>query len=583
MKISEDKKTFLETKYNWFYDYKYSTSFVIPNGIVAIGNDQEYGVFPYYYNKTYTENHGRNGKTTRTEREYGDNRNLKSVVIPPTVRYVRNNVFKKCAYLTAIAFPDSVLSIGKEVFSGCDRLAAIRMPKNILQLCNMSLYSTALYKNEANWKDGALYVGTNLVASRKDITSCKIVEGTRVIAREAFYCFPDEKGSSTLASVSIPDSVVTVGYEAFKDTTLYKDASKWKDNVLYIDHCLIDVKQELLVGDYQIEESTRVIAEGAFEESYALMNVTLPDSLVTIGSIAFRKCVALSSIEVPYGVFYIGEWAFKGCSSLASVTLPSSLEYMLREVFNDCTSLSEIKVYAVKPPVVDTTLGSNLDKSIPVYVPEESIEAYKAADGWCEFTNFLPLKDKEKKKTASVKEEKVEVTTKPTASKTAKAEPKPEKTAAPVVEKAETVVDTALPEVPKAEPKAEKTAAPVVEKVETVVDTVAPEAPKAEPKHEKPTAPAAEEPKTAAASATSPAKPNLSDVKKSAETKDYLITQGNDGSITVYRKNGSKWEEADNAKGTLREIASKASFNYDESWNTRQFGAKLIDFVNKLS
>lgn len=549
MKISEDKKTFLENSCDWLYDYR-NKSYVIPNGIVAIGNDQEYGAFPCYYDKTYTENHGRNGKTTRTEREYRNNHNLVSVAIPPTVRYVRSNVFKKCAYLTAIAFPDSVLSIGEKVFSGCDSLAAIRMPKNILQLCNMSLYSTALYKNEANWKDGALYVGTNLVASRKDITSCKIVEGTRVIAREAFYCFPDEKGSSTLASISIPDSIVTVGYEAFKDTTLYKDASKWKDNVLYIDHCLIDVKQELLVGDYQIEKGTRVIAEGAFENSYALMNVTLPDSLVTIGSIAFRKCVALSSIEVPYGVFYIGSWAFKGCSSLASVTLPSSLEYMLREVFNDCTSLSEIKVYAVKPPVVDTTLGSNLDKSIPVYVPEESIDAYKAADGWCEFTNFQPLKDKEKKKTASVKEEKVEVTTKPTASKTAKAEPKAEKPTPQVVEKPETVASAT---------------------------------PKAEPKHEKPTASVVEEPKTAAASATSPAKPNLSDVKKSAETKDYLITQGNDGSITVYRKNGDEWEESDNAKGALRELAAQVSFDYDKSWTTRQFGAKLIDFVNKLS
>lgn len=524
MKISEDKKTFLEYSHNSDHYYR-NTSYVIPNGIVAIGNDQEYGAFPVYIERTYTENHGRNGKTTRTEKEYRTNSKLESVAIPQTVRYVRSYAFKKCDHLTAIAFPDSVLSIGEDVFSGCDELAAIRMPKNILQLCNMGLYSTALYKNEANWKDGVLYVGTNLVASRKDIASCKIVEGTRVIAREAFYCFPGEKGASTLASVSIPDSVVTVGYEAFKDTALYKDASKWKDNVLYIDHCLIDVKQELLVGDYQIEKGTRVIAEGAFENSYALMNVTLPDSLVTIGSIAFRKCVALSSIEVPYGVFYIGAGAFSNCSSLASVTLPSSLEYMLRQVFNNCTSLSEIKVYAVKPPVVDTTLGSNLDKSIPVYVPEESIEAYKAADGWCEFTNFQPLKDKEKKKTASVKEEKVEVKTKPAVSET----------------------------------------------------------PKAEPKLEKPTAPAAKKPKAAAASATSPAQPNLSDVKKSAETKDYLVTQGNDGSITVYRKNGNEWEESDNAKGSLRELAAQVSFDYDKSWTTRQFGAKLIDFVNKLS
>ncbi|MBO8459978.1 MAG: leucine-rich repeat protein [Bacteroidetes bacterium] len=545
--LSEDKKRLLHCS-----DY----NCVIPNGVVSIG-----GSFYKEETETYTENHGRNGKETKTRTKRV--KVLQSVVIPPTVRYVRNWVFDECAGLKAIAFPDSVLSIGYGVFRRCSNLMGIRMPKNILQLGNMVLYDTALYKNEANWKDGVLYIGTNLVASRKDITNCKIIEGTRVIASEAFYSFPpfngwrwyppfcsNSGGNSALASVSIPDSVVNIGYNAFAGTALYKDDSKWKDNVLYIDHCLIDVKQELLVGDYQIEEGTRVIAEGAFEESYALMSVTLPDSLLSIGSYAFLQCVVLSSVEVPFGVFYIGQGAFSKCSSLASVTLPSSLEYMLSDVFNECSSLSEIKVYAVKPPVVDTTLGSNLDKSIPVYVPEESIDAYKAADGWCEFTNFQPLKDKEKKKTASVKEEKVEVTTKPTASKTAKAEPKAEKPAPQVVEKPE---------------------------------TVASETPKAEPKHEKPTASVVEEPKTAAASATSPAKPNLSDVKKSAETKDYLITQGNDGSIMVYRKNGNEWEESDNAKGALRELAAQVSFDYDKSWTTRQFGAKLIDFVNKLS
>lgn len=415
------------------------------------------------------------------------------------------------------------------------------MSKRLLRLGRNCFSDTAFYRKESNWKDGVLYAGCCLVDAKSAITECKITEGTRVIADVAF--------GSSLASVSIPDSVVNIGYEAFHYTALYKNAAKWEDNVLYIDHCLIDVKQEVFMGEQEVKKGTRVIAEAAFARSFALTGITLPDSLVTIGAYAFRSCTALPSVEVPYGVSYVGTYAFDGCAILTSVSLPSSLEYMGINVFKGCQSLASIKVFATKPPMVNETLGVN--KSIPVYVPEESIEAYKAADGWCEFTNFQPLKDKEKKKTTSVKEEKVEVTTKPTASET-----------------------------PKAEPKAEKTAAPIVEKVETVVDTVAPEALKAEPKHEKPTAPAAEEPKTAAASATSPAKPNLSDVKKSAETKDYLVTQGNDGSITVYHKNGNEWEESDNAKGALREIAAKASFNYDESWNTRQFGAKLIDALS---
>lgn len=548
--LSRDKKTLIQCAY-------YVSNCVIPDGVVAIGDLNLNGLadepFVYYRTEKYTENHGRYGKFTSTRSVRADNQFLKSVVIPSTVRYIRRSVFDRCVCLKAIAFPDSVVEIAAMVFHNCSSLEAVRMSNNILRVYSNAFKDTPFSKNMSNWKDGVLYAGPVLTGVKQGLVECKVLPGTRVIAGDAFsFDTCGGAGNCSLAAITIPDTVINIGC-GFESTALYKDESNWKDNALYIDNCLIRVKSDCFIGEQEVKKGTRVIAESALENCLALTGIILPDSLVTIGAKAFKSCALLASMEIPYGVFYVGEEAFGDCTILSAVSLPSSLEYMGMNVFEDCKSLASIKVFATKPPLVNETLG-NINKSIPVYVPEESIEAYKAADGWCKFTNFQPLKDKEKKKTTSVKEEKVEVTTKPTASET-----------------------------PKAEPKAEKTAAPVVEKVETVVDTVAPEAPKAEPKHEKPTAPAAEEPKTAAASATSPAKPNLSDVKKSAETKDYLVTQGNDGSITVYRKNGNEWEESDNAKGSLRELAAQVSFDYDKSWTTRQFGAKLIDFVNKLS
>ena len=61
--------------------------------------------------------------------------------------------------------------------------------------------------------------------------------------------------------------------------------------------------------------------------------------------------------------------------------------------------------------------------------------------------------------------------------------------------------------------------------------------------------------------------------KKSAISGEYMLGVLESGSIEVYRV-------YDNVKGALREIAEKEGFEYDSEWNTRQFGSKLIDFLN---
>ena len=61
--------------------------------------------------------------------------------------------------------------------------------------------------------------------------------------------------------------------------------------------------------------------------------------------------------------------------------------------------------------------------------------------------------------------------------------------------------------------------------------------------------------------------------KKSAIAGEYIVNVKDDWGIEVYRI-------YDNVKGALREIAQKEGFVYDENWNTRQFGSKIIDFIN---
>ena len=62
--------------------------------------------------------------------------------------------------------------------------------------------------------------------------------------------------------------------------------------------------------------------------------------------------------------------------------------------------------------------------------------------------------------------------------------------------------------------------------------------------------------------------------KKSATSGEYIVTIEESGSVTVHRI-------YDNTKGALREIAEAMGFEYDPAWTTRQFGNKLVDFINE--
>ena len=83
------------------------------------------------------------------------------------------------------------------------------------------------------------------------------------------------------------------------------------------------------------------VLPGAFVKKTMLQSITLPGSIVCIGSTAFAE-TGLTSINIPEGVTEIDVLAFANCTSLSSVMLPASLTTLGDGVFADCTALTVI-------------------------------------------------------------------------------------------------------------------------------------------------------------------------------------------------------------------------------------------------
>ena len=167
------------------------------------------------------------------------------------------------------------------------------------------------------------------------------------------------------------------------------------------------VKREFywITPNYTIPDHVTSIGERAFSGCYDLTSITIPNSVTSIGNYAFYDCWSLTSVTIPNSVTSIGYFAFASCNSLTRVTIPNSVTSIDWSAFSGCKSLTSVtigksvtsigvsafygcdsltNVYckAITPPRGgDYMFGSNAT-NFKIYVPRNSVKAYKSATYW---------------------------------------------------------------------------------------------------------------------------------------------------------------------------------------------------------
>jgi hypothetical protein len=127
-----------------------------------------------------------------------------------------------------------------------------------------------------------------------------------------------------------------------------------------------------------IPDSIESIGNSAFSHT-ALLSVKLPSGLREIGNYAFSR-TDLSAVSIPSGVKTIGEYAFSG-SGLTSVSGGEGLEAVGKFAFSSNPRLTRVSLDAAVPPAAAGAVFSYPYITV-LNVPEQSVDAYKSAPYW---------------------------------------------------------------------------------------------------------------------------------------------------------------------------------------------------------
>ena len=140
-------------------------------------------------------------------------------------------------------------------------------------------------------------------------------------------------------------------------------------------------------GVIEFDGDVTSIGNEAFKLCKTLTSITIGNGVTSIGNSAFYHCDKLASITLSDNLTSIGDICFSYCTKLALVILPSSITSINYWAFSYCFSLTSITIKAKTPPTFGKYIFNGADTKY-VYVPSDSVEAYKTA------TNFTTYVDK---------------------------------------------------------------------------------------------------------------------------------------------------------------------------------------------
>lgn len=236
------------------------------------------------------------------------------------VTTVGESAFSGCSQLASITIASSIESFLTNAFLNCSKLKNVSYLGDVNTWANISMSNSASTPNK--------YISNTFKVNGKELTDVNIGVSTKV-SGYAFY------GCKNITSAVFGNQVQTLGSQIFNGCS-------------------------------------------------GLKSVVIPASITTLPSYIFQNCTSLTDVNILGDVIRIDNFAFKGCKALETLTLPSTVESLGNQVFYSCANLTTLILNSPTPPTIGSELFVNANKNLVIYVPADSVDAYKTdtTNGW---------------------------------------------------------------------------------------------------------------------------------------------------------------------------------------------------------
>ena len=286
---------------------------------------------------------------------------IKSAIVGDDVNIISNNCFARWSGLTGASISMNVNTIYGNAFYDCPNLKKVYL----YAITPPSLYgNTTIFGGTTNC---LIYVPCSSLEAYRNSSDWAYLR-SRIRPMDEF-CEVQGKYRLTLNDLT----TVTAACDASSAVTSGEVMVHYYDSLV----------------SASIGECATSIGTMAFNNCTKLSDVVIGDNVTSIGYAAFNYCSGLRSINIPDSVTSIGQSAFQECSSLESIDIPSGVTSIGGLAFHNCSGLASITIKAVTPPELGSNAFLGMGNNYVIYVPSQSVDAYKTARGWTTYASHI--------------------------------------------------------------------------------------------------------------------------------------------------------------------------------------------------